>query len=120
MRRRKKLISQKMIKQGIVGITLSNFLPKIGSKLIGRQFFIKVLSSFLCIGTTLVFFHISGNIPCFNYSSNIIFRGIVTDSLQVCINLIDILSYPCPLLESNDFIIEIYPYLQHEKNLFWW
>ena len=28
-------------------------------------FFIKVLSSFLCIETTLAFFHISGNIPFF-------------------------------------------------------
>ena len=31
---------------------------------------------------------------------------IVTNSLQIFIILIDILSYPCDLLESNDFIID--------------
>ena len=42
----------------------------------------------------------------FNDFSNIIFKGIVIDSLQIFIILIDILLYPCDLLESNDFIID--------------
>ena len=42
----------------------------------------------------------------FNDSSNIIFKVIVTDSLQIFIILIDILSHPCDLLESKDFIID--------------
>ena len=42
----------------------------------------------------------------FNDSSNIIFKGIVTDSLQIFIILIEILSNPCDLLESSDFIID--------------
>ena len=77
MRRRKKLITQKIIKQGIVDYT-SNILLKIGSNF-------------------LTFFHIPGNIPFLNDSSNILFRGIVTDSL-----LIEISSHPCDLLESSD------------------
>ena len=39
----------------------------------------------------------SGNIPFFNDSPNILFRGIVTDSL-----LIEISSHPCDLLKSSD------------------
>ena len=50
--------------------------------------------------------YISGNIPFFNDSSNIIFKGIVTDSLQIFIILINTLPYPCDLHESNDFIID--------------
>ena len=38
----------------------------------------------------------------FNDSSNMIFKGIVTDSLQVFVILIEILLHPCDLLESND------------------
>ena len=33
------------------------------------------------------------------------FKGIVTDSLQILIILIDALSYQCDFLESKDFII---------------
>ena len=53
----------------------------------------------------LTFFHISGNI-IFNDFSNIIFKNIVTDSLQIFMILIDILSYPHDLFESNDFFID--------------
>ena len=35
-----------------------------------------------------------------------IFKGIVTDSLQIFIILIEILSHPCDFLESSDFIID--------------
>ena len=56
----------------------------------------KVLSFFLATGTTLTFFHNSGNIPFFNDSSNMVFKGIVTDSLQI-------FTIPCDLLESNEF-----------------
>ena len=70
-----------------------------------RKFFIKVLSSFLCIGIILALFHISGNVSFFNDSSNIIFKGIVTHSLQFFIIIIDILSYKCDLLESDESII---------------
>ena len=44
-------------------INLSEILPKIGSKLIGPWFTIKLLSSFLCTGTTFAFFQISVNLP---------------------------------------------------------
>ena len=47
-------------------INLSEILPKIGSKLI--RFIAKVLSSFLCTGTTFAFFYISGNFPFFSDS----------------------------------------------------
>ena len=67
--------------------------------------FIKVLSYFLCARTKLVFFHISGNIPFSNDSSNQIFKGMVPDSLQIFIILIDTLSCPCHLLEFNYIII---------------
>ena len=52
------------------------------------------------------FFPYFWNIPFFNDSSNIIVKGIVTDSLQFFIILIEILSHPCDLLESSDFIID--------------
>ena len=52
------------------------------------------------------FFHMSGKIYFFSDSSKMIFRGIVTDSLQIFIILIDILSHPRALLESNEFIID--------------
>ena len=42
----------------------------------------------------------------FNDSSNIIFKGIATDSLQIFIILIEISSNPCDLLESSDLIID--------------
>ena len=42
-----------------------------------------------------------------NDSSNIIFKGIVTDSQRIFTILIDTLSYPCYLLESNDLIFII-------------
>ena len=45
------------------------------------------------------FFHISGNIISFIDSSNVIFKDIVTGSVQVE-------TCPCDLLESNDFIID--------------
>ena len=64
--------------------------------------FIQVLSSFLCTGTKLAFFF---HIPFFNTSSNIMFKGIVTDSLQILIILINNLSCQCDFLESKDFII---------------
>ena len=48
----------------------------------------------------------SGKIPLFKDSTKIIFREIVTDSLQVFIVLTDILSYPLALLEFNEFIID--------------
>ena len=64
------------------------------------------MSSFICTGTTLVFFHISGNIHFFNDPLKITFKGVVTNSLQFFIILIDILSYPYDLLEFNDFIID--------------
>ena len=35
-----------------------------------------------------------------------IFKGVVTDSLQMFVILIGTLSYPCDLLESNCFIID--------------
>ena len=63
------------------------------------------MTYYLCTRTTLGFFHISRNIPFFNDSSNIIFKAIVANSLQIFI-IVDILSYPCDLLESNDFIID--------------
>ena len=52
------------------------------------------------------FFQYFWKYPFLNDSSNKIFKGIVTDSLQMFIILIDILLYPCDLLESNDFIID--------------
>ena len=52
------------------------------------------------------FFQISGNIPFFNDSSNTVFESIVTSSLQIFIILIKILSHPCDLLETSDFIID--------------
>ena len=64
------------------------------------------MTYYLCTETTLGFFQISRNIPFFNDSSNIIFKAIVASSLQIFIILVDILSYPCDLLESNDFIID--------------
>ena len=70
-----------------------------------RKFLIKALSSFLCIRIILALFHISGNISFFNDSLNIIFKGIVTHSLKVFIIIIDILSYKCDLLESDESII---------------
>ena len=83
-------------------MTLSNIPPAIGSKLIGPKFCLL----FLCTGTTLALFHISGNIPFFNDSSNIIFEGIVNNSLQIFDILIDTLSYPCGLLKCNVFILD--------------
>ena len=70
------------------------------------NFLLKFCLLFLCIETKLAFCHISGNISFFNYSSDIIFKGILTDSLQIFIILIEMLSYSCDLLESNDFIID--------------
>ena len=64
------------------------------------------MSSFLCTGTALAFFHISGNSPFFNDSSIIVFKAILTESLQFLIILIATLSYPCDLTEANDFIID--------------
>ena len=52
------------------------------------------------------FFPYFWNILFFNDSSNIIVKGIVTDSLQFFIILIEILSHPRDLLESSDFIID--------------
>ena len=66
----------------------------------------KILPSLLCTETTLVFFHISGNIPFFIDSSHIIFTGILTASLQIFIILIDRLSYPRDLLASKDFPVD--------------
>ena len=51
----------------------------------------------------------------FNDFSNIIFKGIVTESLQIFI--IDTLSYPCNLLESNDFIIDNISLFETQKEL---
>ena len=51
-------------------------------------------------------FHMSGKIAFFNDSSKMIFRDIVTHSLQIFIILIDIMSYPWALLEFNEFIIQ--------------
>ena len=42
----------------------------------------------------------------FNDFSNVTFKGIVTDLLQIFIILSDILSYSCDLLESSDFGID--------------
>ena len=62
--RHKKLITQKIMKQGIIDYPFKYFTKD--RKWTNRTiFFIKVLSSFLCTGTTLAFFHISGNIPFF-------------------------------------------------------
>ena len=53
----------------------------------------------------------------FNDSSNIIFKDIATDSLQIFIILIDILSHPCDLVESNGFIIDSISLFVTRKNL---
>ena len=50
-------------------------------------------------------FHISGNTQVFNNYSNIIFRDIVIDSLQILTILIDKLSQPCALVGSSGFIV---------------
>ena len=63
------------------------------------------MSSFLCAGIIFLFFHMSGKIPFFNDFSKMIFRGIVTGSLQIFIILIDLLSYPWDLPKFNEFII---------------
>ena len=63
------------------------------------------MSSFLWTGTTFAFFHISGNLPFLRECSKIIFNGKISDWLQIFIILIDILSQPWALLESNVFII---------------
>ena len=44
--------------------------------------------------------------PFFSDSRKIIFNGKVIDSLHIFIILIDKLSHPCALVESNDFIID--------------
>ena len=53
----------------------SNIFPKIASKLIDLDFFSKLLSSFLCPGTTLAFFQQLGKVPSCNDASNISFKG---------------------------------------------
>ena len=73
---------------------------------------------FLFIETKLAFLHVSGNIPLNNYSSNIIFKGIVSDSLQIFIILINILSYQCDLLESNDFIVDNISFIFNKKRIY--
>ena len=79
------------------------------------------MSYFLCTGTTLAFFHISRKTAFLMISQIHFLESIVTDSLKIVTILIDALLYTCDLLEYNDFIIDniIYPYLKHEKNLFW-
>ena len=52
------------------------------------------------------FSQISGNFSLFSDSWKIIFNDKVIDSLHIFIILIDKLSYPCALVESNDFIID--------------
>ena len=64
------------------------------------------MSSSLCTGTTFAFYQISGNFLFFSDSWKIIFNGKVIDSLHIFIILIDKLSFPCALVESNDFIID--------------
>ena len=53
----------------------SNIFPKIASKLIDLDFFSKLLSSFLCPGTTLALFQQLGKVPSCNDASNISFKG---------------------------------------------
>lgn len=55
----------------------------------------KFLSSFLCVGITSAFLHVSA-IFLFRYnSSKMIFRGTVFVSPKICIICIEILPHPC-------------------------
>ena len=77
-----------------------------GRRLIGQKFFIRFLDSFLCIGTTLLFFQSSGNV----LSSNIVLKsnysGKAIDFPHDCIIRIDISSQPWALLALRFFIIK--------------
>ena len=90
-----------MVKQRLVDYPFE-YVTRNRNKTNRTVMFIQVLSSFLCTGTKLAFFF---HIPFFNTSSNIMFKGIVTDSLQILIILINTLSCQCDFLESKDFII---------------
>ena len=57
-------------------MTFSIILAKIGSKLIGRYFFTRILCSFLCTGTAFATFQISGYFPFLRDYSKISFKGI--------------------------------------------
>ena len=52
----------------------------------------------LWTGTTFTFFHVSGNLPFLRDCLKIIFKGKISDWLQIFIILIDILSQPWALL----------------------
>ena len=69
----KSLLLPKQLKREAY-LSLSNIFPKIGSRLLGWQFFTNILFSFLCIRTTIGFFHISGNFLFWRDSSKLILK----------------------------------------------
>ena len=63
--------------------------------------FYHIFISFLYTGEILPFFQSSENMSSFKAASNIIFKGNINDSLDICIIFIEILSHPCIPMKAD-------------------
>ena len=89
----------------------SNIFPQIESSETGRWFWIACLSPFLWIGTTLTFFHSSGNLPFRRHVLKIKSWGLQIESPQ-SFNIRMLIIWPCALFESRFLIIRRMSFLE--------